>query len=230
MSKITTLILDAGGVLVQPLHGDWNIPANYRELLGDYARDLPGEAFSAAVKKYAHIIREDVPVDPAAEHGLRMEFFRCVAGELGWQLSDAQLDALSRDMLRNTDRYAWYADVLPLLGELKKHYRLGILSDSMPSFRYMVENHPCHALLDALVISTEIGAGKPDARMYQAALEQLKASADECIFVDDREGNLRGGMACGIAGVLMSREGENTWDGPVVHDLSQLKAYLEELK
>ena len=80
------------------------------------------------------------------------------------------------------------------------------------------------------MISTEIGAGKPDARMYQAALEQLKASADECIFVDDREGNLRGGMACGIAGVLMSREGDTTWDGPVVHDLSQLKAYLEELK
>ena len=24
------LILDAGGVLVRPLHGDWNIPARYR--------------------------------------------------------------------------------------------------------------------------------------------------------------------------------------------------------
>ena len=231
MSKITTLILDAGGVLARPLHGDWNIPANYRELLGDYARDIPGEKWSAACRKYASIIREDVAVSGTdAEYALRLEFFRCVAQELGWQLSEDQLCALAQDLLRNTARYAWYEDVLPLLAQLKKNYRLGILSDSMPSFRYMVESHPCHELLSALVISTEIGVGKPDAGMYQEALRQLNADPAECIFVDDREGNLRGGMACGIAGVLMCREGDTQWNGPVVHDLTELKNYLEGLK
>ena len=48
MKRIDALILDAGGVLVHPVHGDWNIPARYRELMGDCARDIPGAAWMEA--------------------------------------------------------------------------------------------------------------------------------------------------------------------------------------
>lgn len=230
MSKITTLILDAGGVLVHPLHGQWNIPAKYREILGDHAADIPGEAWSTACAKAAPIVREDVPVDGAgAEYALRAQFFRSISADLGWNLSEETLAELSRDFTYNPDRYVWYDDVLPELTALRENYRLGILSDSMPSFRPVVEGHPCHALLDALVISTEIGAGKPDPRMYQEALRKLNARPGECVFVDDREGNLRGAMACGIRGILMCRDGDASWNGPVVHNLTELKAYLEGL-
>lgn len=230
MSKITTLILDAGGVLVYPLHGEWNIPVKYRELLGADAASIPGDAWRAALKKHLPILREDVPVSGMDEEcTLRRKFLQEVARELKWSADDEAICALAQDFTWNVNRYVWYEDVLPRLEELHSRYRLGILSDSMPSFRHVVQSHPCHALLDALVISTEIGVGKPDPRMYQAALCSLNAAPEECIFVDDREGNLRGAMALGIRGVMMCRDGVPGWDGPVVRDLSELKSYLEGL-
>ena len=66
--------------------------------------------------------------------------------------------------------------------------------------------------------------------MYQEALARLNADADQSIFVDDREGNLRGALSCGIHAVQMCRDDAPCWDGPVVHNLSELKTYLEEIK
>ena len=79
------LILDAGGVLVHPLHGDWNIPARYRELLGAYARDIPGEAFRAACRAEAALLREDISIaDIGVEYEKRLQFLKNVAARMGW--------------------------------------------------------------------------------------------------------------------------------------------------
>lgn len=231
MGKIKTLILDAGGVLVYPVCGAWNIPVRYRELLGEFAADIPGERWLAAAQKHASILREDVFVDGLEdEYRLRRQFLCEVAREMDWKLTDAQLNALAEDFTRNTRRYAWYEDVAPMLHELKQDYRIGILSDTMPSLRLVVQDHASRDCYSALVMSTEIGVGKPDARMYREALCRLNAAAEESLFVDDREGNLRGAMACGIHAVQMCRDGAPCWDGPVVRDLSELKNYLEEIK
>jgi len=231
MRKITTLILDAGGVLVYPVHGQWTIPARYRELLGDHAADIPGEKWSAACKKHAHLLREDVVIDgPQAEMGKRLEFLIAMDQELGWHLPGTILGELAQDFTYNIDRYGWYDDVETLLPELKQDYRIGILSDTMPSLHLVVDAHPSRDCYDARVFSTEIGACKPDAKMYQEALRCLNAKPEECVFVDDREINLHGAMACGIHAVQMVRDDAACWNGPVVHDLTELKHYLEELQ
>lgn len=230
MSKITTLILDAGGVLVHPIHGNWNIPVKYRELLGDYAADIPGERWLQACRDHAQIIREDVFVsDMDAEFLLRKEFFIRIAADLGWQLDENTIEALCRDFTYNISRYAWYDDAADFLPRFHAKYRMGMLSDAMPSFRHVMDNHPARAHFDALVISTEIGAAKPDARMYNEICARLGVSPEECLFVDDRECNLTGAMNCGIHAVQMCRDGLPQWDGPAVHDLAELNAYLEGL-
>lgn len=231
MGKITTLILDAGGVLVYPVCGAWNIPAGYRELLGAYAADIPGERWLAAAGKHASILREDVFVDGLEEeYRLRRQFLCEVARELDWQLSEEQLSALAEDFTGNVSRYGWYEDADPMLHALAKDYKIGILSDTMPSLHTVVQAHASRDCYSALVFSTEIGVAKPDARMYQQALIRLNAAPEECVFVDDREGNLRGAIACGIRAVQMCRDDAPCWDGPVVHNLSELKTCLEEMQ
>ena len=92
------LILDAGGVLVRPLHGDWNIPARYRELLGDCARDVPGEAYRAACRAEAALLREDVLLtDVGEEYEKRLQFLKNVAARMGWTLDGAQLAEMAED-------------------------------------------------------------------------------------------------------------------------------------
>lgn len=228
--KHKALILDAGGVLVHPLHGDWNIPARYRELLGEYARDIPGEAFRAACKAEAALLREDVYLpELQEEYEKRLQFLKNVAQRMGWALDGAQLEALAEDFTYNPERYAWYADTGESLARWRGRVRLGMLSDAMPSFRKFVRDRGLEEIFDAVVISTEIGACKPDARMYLEICRRMGLTPQDCLFVDDRECNLRGAMDCGMAAVQMCRDGLPAWDGPWVRDLAELNAYWEEL-
>lgn len=224
------LILDAGGVLVRPLHGDWNIPARYRELLGEFARDVPGDAFRAACRAEAQHLREDVLVfGMEEEYEKRRRFLEGVAARMGWALDGARLDALAEDFTWNPERYVWYGDVEAQLGAWRGRVRLGMLSDAMPSFLRFALERGMGALFDAMVISTEIGACKPDPRMYLEICRRMAVAPGDCLFVDDRECNLRGAMDCGMAAVQMCRDGLPAWDGPRVRNLAELNAYWEGL-
>ena len=58
----------------------------------------------------------------------------------------------------------------------------------------------CHEVID----SSEIGIRKPDARIYEHALEKLGGVAPErSLFVDDYPANIAAAEALGIRGVLM---------------------------
>lgn len=230
MKKIKALILDAGGVLVHPLHGDWNIPARYRELLGAHAQQVPGEAWRSACRAEAEILREDVVVaDMEAECALRLEFLRRVAERMGWPLTQAQLCALAEDFTYNPERYAWYADTQTQLAQWKGRIRLGMLSDAMPSFRSFVHDRGLEEIFEAVVISTEVGTCKPDARMYAEICRRMGVEAEACLFVDDRPCNLEGAMRYGMRAVQMCRDGLEPWSGAWVRDLAELNDHLEGL-
>ena len=51
---------------------------------------------------------------------------------------------------------------------------------------------------DFATYSFELGAVKPDPRMYQDALEKMGLPAGETVFVDDTLKNLHGAAALGI--------------------------------
>jgi putative hydrolase of the HAD superfamily len=55
--------------------------------------------------------------------------------------------------------------------------------------------------VDAAVYSAEVKICKPDPRIYQLVLDQLKLAADECVFVDDKLTNVQAAQSLGMAGV-----------------------------
>jgi putative hydrolase of the HAD superfamily len=63
---------------------------------------------------------------------------------------------------------------------------------------------------DALVISWEVGALKPEPAIYRIALERLGAAAGETLFVDDRPENVAGAEALGIQGMLFAGDASVT--------------------
>ena len=228
--RTTTLILDAGGVMVRPAHfNDWNVPTEYEALLGDYARDIPGPAWKEACRAEASILREDVPVHGMAEETLlRRQFLANVARRMGWTLTDGQLDALNWDFTWNPARYHWYRDVDGALGLIHMNHRIGVLSDAMPSFREFAMQRPEARHFDAMVVSTEIDTCKPDPRMYDAICKALNVRPEECLFIDDRECNLHGALTVGMHAAQMLRDGGDGWNGPIVHNFSEIIKLLEE--
>jgi putative hydrolase of the HAD superfamily len=56
-------------------------------------------------------------------------------------------------------------------------------------------------VFDAIVMSGQVGFGKPDARIYQLAADRIGVLPGECVFVDDLYGNVRGAVVAGMVGV-----------------------------
>lgn len=118
-----------------------------------------------------------------------------VADRLG--VGDTDLSALRRDF--------WAGDYLDeeLIGIIRELRRAGIrnglLSNHTPEVRQRLGD--LEVLLDAVVISGEVGVMKPDPAIYHIALERLGVAPEEAIFVDDWRPNVEAARQLGMAGV-----------------------------
>lgn len=74
-----------------------------------------------------------------------------------------------------------------IAGQLKPRYKIGMLSNAADDWLEELFTPEQRALFDAVVLSYEIRAAKPDARAYQAIAERLGVTPEECVFVDDSE-------------------------------------------
>ena len=106
---------------------------------------------------------------------------------------------MARDKIYNkTDNYRLFDDTIETLKALHGKYRLGIISDTWPSIVPVLEEFDALRYFDFATYSFELGAVKPDPRMYQDALSKMGLPAGETVFVDDTLKNLHGAAALGI--------------------------------
>ena len=110
-----------------------------------------------------------------------------------------------------------------------------MVSDAPPSLRRIMMNKGYWQLLDAPVLSCDLGVLKPDPRIYQAALFRLNVQPEEAAFVDDVPSKLQGAHDLGIFCVQMRRLMPDNfppavpWDGPSATDFRELDALLRTL-
>lgn len=228
---MTHLIFDCGGVLVYPRTGDWNLPPLMPRVLGARAADLYTSDYVQAHRLSAHWLDESRMVaDVDEERRLRWEYLRSVNDIMHWHLSEEDIQRLAGNFTDDPLRYGFFEDVAPWLRHWKQRFRLGILSDAMPSILDVLRQQGLYDLFDAVVISTQVGAIKPAERMYAAVLEALNAEPTDCAFIDDRACNVEGAAAAGIRAVQMARAAflpDRLWNGPVVRDFQELNTWLE---
>ena len=225
------LIFDCGGVLVWPRLGEWNIPFGAFQILGTRARDMFTSKYLIAYRQAVHWLDEAQLVESVeAERLLRREYVESLNALMNWRMTPSEITRLADDFTDNPNRFGVFEDVAPWLKRWKRQYRLGLLSDSMPSTLNFMDQWGILSPFDAAVISTHVGAVKPDPRMYAAILQKLDAEPGNCLFVDDRVSNLEGAQAAGMKAVQMARSaflpGE-IWDGPVVGSFEALNRWIE---
>jgi epoxide hydrolase-like predicted phosphatase len=110
-------------------------------------------------------------------------------------------------------------ELLDYLQTLRPHYFVGLISNAWPDLRDYITRQKFQDAFDYMVISGEVGVMKPDARIFQIALEQAGVSAGEAVFVDDFYENIEGCRAVGMHGIHF-RDPEQT--------MQELRELLEE--
>ena len=84
---------------------------------------------------------------------------------------------------------------------------LGIVTDTANSVSTKLswfEAGGFGSVWDSIISSKEIGARKPDPRLYQAALHQLGVTADQALFVGHKISELDGARAVGLKTVAFN--------------------------
>jgi putative hydrolase of the HAD superfamily len=187
------VITDWGGVLTSPLNDSINAwvaaegldVQRYREVMKAWVL----EAYDGTGTNPIHGL-EDGSLDPA-------EFERMLAAELC--LADGGPVAAEGLLHR---MFLGFEPVEPMYDALRdlrgRGVKLGLLSNSWGN------NYPRELwaeLFDTTVISAEVGLRKPNEAIFRHALGLIGLAAEECVFIDDIDHNVRAAEALGMIGL-----------------------------
>jgi HAD superfamily hydrolase (TIGR01509 family) len=99
-----------------------------------------------------------------------------------------------------------YEDARPVLAALRAGgIRTALLSNIGFDVRPLLEREGLASLLDAVVLSFEVGAKKPDGRIFEHALARLEATPEEALMVGDSWRDDAGAAALGIRTLVLPR-------------------------
>jgi putative hydrolase of the HAD superfamily len=189
---VDALIVDFGGVLTTPLY----------EAMGAFAADVGIELQDlarAALGVYAGEETDDLVTGfetgliPEAEFAA--EFSKRIADITGVTIPP---EGLVRRLFGGLRLEQEMLDAVR--AARGAGFKTGLLSNS-----WGVDYYPTSVieeLFDVSVISGEVGLRKPDARIFQLALQRLGAEAGRSVFVDDHPGHLKAATEIGMITVL----------------------------
>lgn len=129
--------------------------------------------------------------------------------------------------------YPWSRAVLE---GLRARYRLGVITNGAPDLqRLKLAGTGLAALFDPLVVSGDLGIGKPDEAIFAHALAQARARPEEAIMVGDSwHRDVLGATGAGLRAVWVNPSGAPPpalapgAAVSVVHDLRDLPRVLDE--
>jgi putative hydrolase of the HAD superfamily len=217
------VLLDALGTLVE-LDLPWiHLRRTLRDRHGIEVSEADArEAMLAEMAYYREHHREGRDEESLAE--LRGRCARLI-GERIPVLASLPLEELT-DLLLDSIRFRPYDDTAPALARLRAAgLRLAVVSNWDCSLRGVLAELGLAGALDEVVVSAEVGVSKPDPGIFRAALEHLRCTPADALFVGDSlETDVLGARAAGIRGLLLQRNGGRTDDQGVerIFDLGEL--------
>lgn len=202
MGKIDTVIFDFGGVLI-----DWNPAYVYlKEFRGDTEKmnhflnticSWEWNENQDAGYLIQQATEERVALFPEHERLIRMYYER-------W-----------KDMLGY--EHTETVELLKQLKERGKHKLLGLTNWSHETFPVALERFDFLSWFDGIVVSGVEKMKKPDARIYQLTLDRYDVTAENAVFIDDKQENVEAAKKVGIHGI------HHTGAQQLKNELKQLK-------
>jgi glucose-1-phosphatase len=188
MHKISTIIFDLGGVLLDLDQG--------KTLRAFARRGLDLEDVNEASPIFADFETGKISaVD--FRHGIRTLF--------KGNITDTEIDEAWNAMLLDT-----YEERFNILEGLRKQFRIYLLSNTNSIHidwvrDYLHKNFGLErwdSLFDKQYLSYEIGLRKPNKDIYEYVLKDIQKEPQECLFIDDSYANIKGAASAGIHTLL----------------------------
>lgn len=182
MSKITTILFDMDGVLIDAR--DWHYESLNRAL----------GLFGMEISRYDHLVTYDgLPTARklemlSLERGLPRGLHKFI-NDMKQQYTVEMIHALCKPVFAH--EYA--------LSKLKAEgYRMAVCSNSIrPTIELMMEKSGLTKYLEAVVSAQDVTKSKPDPEIYLKGMELLVSRPDECLILEDNENGIKAALASG---------------------------------
>ncbi len=153
--------------------------------------------------EYWRYVREDKNMQ-AGFHELSDQVNR---GKISWQ--DFEAIVAERTGTSRRAVHAMYEQaridprVLAYAHDLHETYKTALVTNAHHEFLDpIVSSAHLSNVFDQIILSSRIGATKPQPRIYEVTAQTLGVMPEECIFIDDIGRNVDGAEAVGMHGVL----------------------------
>jgi 2-haloacid dehalogenase len=184
-TEITTVVFDLGGVLI-----DWNPRHLYRKVFGDDVAAM--ESFLAEVCTLewnagldAGGSFADAVADLGAAHPEHAELIAIYHSRWPEMLGDA------------------FAETVEILGEVRRAgYRTYALSNwSAETFPITRPHYPFLDEMDGILISGEVGVGKPDPAIFREFIARFGIEPARTVYIDDWDRNVATASDLGLQSI-----------------------------
>jgi putative hydrolase of the HAD superfamily len=121
---------------------------------------------------------------------------QALAGEI------AEYFAIDRSL-----RHVVFAESEQVLHQLKKNFRLGLITNGAPDIQgTKIDGSNLASFFETIIISGDHGFGKPDRRIFQLALQRLEVAAHEAVMIGDSlNRDVAGARDAGIRTIWINR-------------------------
>jgi HAD superfamily hydrolase (TIGR01509 family) len=227
-APLTTLFLDAGGVLVNP---NWDRIA---EALRRNGVDVAPERLAAAEPRAKKALDRPARVQSTSDAARGWLYFDLVLGEARVPRTAATEAAFAELGEYHARWNLWEsvpAEVVPCLERFRaRGLRLVVVSNANGTLRDHLARLGLRRYFDVVLDSFDEGVEKPDPRLFAAGLERSGSRPEATLHVGDfYEIDVVGARAAGLRAVLLDAGGLYPGaDCPRVRSLTELAERLED--
>ncbi len=174
---VKAIFFDFDGVLTTDPSGFYTTSKYFKDKF-----NIDVEKFSKCYSKYT----KEFDVKPLLFDGVWDNISKCLE-------CDIDIKYLYEAFLSTPKNHKMFE----LVNNLKKKYRIGIISDNKKDrFELLIKKFELNDLFESLILSADVGAEKDSRIIFDKAIHSFNLKAEECIFIDNKQSNL------GVAGGL----------------------------
>lgn len=223
IDEITYIYLDGMGVILEV-----NKPLSYyfsnelgftQEQFHEYEMQAINKLTPEMNEKFWHLSTLEEEIEYSKE------FNKIFLENIGRGYDDALLDKLTDFRIKPDVKLK--EGIHEALENLTKRYKLGVLTNAMPSRKYYeLTIDGIDKYFDQIIISREIGHHKPDPIIYQEAIKRAGVEPAKMLFVDDKVKYLDGAINAGFGGGVLMGTKETTVKYPRVETFNEVAEHL----
>lgn len=208
MKKITTIILDMYGVIIEESKGNF-IPYTYNHFE------------ESEYERITRQFRVEKLFGKAGNGEINSDTFLSLLGfeDTGYHMRDYIENHLTLD-----DGF------IPFAEKFAGQYEFVLLSNDVSEWSaYITEFHGLDKYFRYKIVSGDVKCRKPDRKIYEIALERIGKKPEECLFIDNTGKNLLVAQELGIVPVMFDRDKEE-YAGIKVNTFEELAQVIERHK